>query len=62
MTKTQQRNAQQARAACAAGLPDMAARILSAAHRCAMRASQQREIEAVARELRVTGERDWIVC
>jgi hypothetical protein len=62
MTKTQQRDAATARKAVALGMPDMAARILSAAHRAAMRASDKRDLEALARELGVTGQRDWIIC
>ena len=41
---------------------DYAARALSALYRSAMRASQQRELEALARELGVTGQRDWVIC
>ena len=51
-----------ARKAVALGMPDMAARTLSAAHRAAMRASDKREIEALARELGITGQRDWVIC
>jgi hypothetical protein len=43
-------------------MPDMAARILSAAHRAAMRQADKREIEALARELGITGQRDWVIC
>ncbi len=62
MTKTQQRDAATARKAVALGMPDMAARTLSAAHRAAMRAADKRELEALARELGITGQRDWIIC
>ena len=62
MTKIQQRDATMARKAVALGMPDMAARTLSAAHRAAMRASDKREIEALARELGITGQRDWVIC
>jgi hypothetical protein len=62
MTKTQQRDVRMARLACLQRMPDMAARILSAAHRAAMRASDKREIEALARELGITGQRDWVIC
>lgn len=62
MTKIQIRDAKQARLACAAGMPDMAARILSAAHRAAMRAADKAEILALARELGITGQRDWVIC
>jgi 2-oxo-4-hydroxy-4-carboxy--5-ureidoimidazoline (OHCU) decarboxylase len=62
MTKTQQRDARMARLACLQRMPDMAARILSAAHRAAMRQSDKREIEALARELGITGQRDWVIC
>ena len=40
---------------------DYAARALSALYRSAMRASQQRTIEALARELGVTDQRDWVI-
>jgi hypothetical protein len=43
-------------------MPDMAARILRGAHRAAMRANDKREIEALARELGITGQRDWVIC
>jgi hypothetical protein len=43
-------------------MPDLAARILSALHRSAMRANDKREIESLARELGVTGQPDWIIC
>jgi len=62
MTKTQTRDAMMARLACLQRMPDMAARILSAAHRAAMRASDKRELEALARELGITGQRDWVIC
>lgn len=62
MTKTQQRDAATARKAVALGMPDLAARTLSAAHRAAMRQADKRELEALARELGVTGQRDWIIC
>ena len=62
MTKTQQRDARMARLACLQRMPDMAARILSAAHRAAMRQADKREIEALARELGITGQRDWAIC
>ena len=62
MTKTQQRDAATARKAVALGMPDMAARTLSAAHRAAMRQADKREIEALARELGITGQRDWVIC
>jgi len=62
MTKTQQRDAATARKAVALGMPDMAARTLSAAHRAAMRQADKREIEALARDLGVTGQRDWVIC
>lgn len=62
MTKTQQRDARMARKAVALGMPDLAARTLSAAHRAAMRAADKRELEALARELGITGQRDWIIC
>jgi hypothetical protein len=62
MTKTQQRDAATARKAVALGMPDLAARTLSAAHRAAMRAADKRELEALARELGITGQRDWIIC
>ncbi len=58
MTKAQQRDATTARKAVALGMPDMAARTLSAAHRAAMRASDKRELEALARELGITGQRE----
>ena len=41
---------------------DYAARALSALYRSAMRASQQRELESLARELGITGQRDWVIC
>jgi hypothetical protein len=62
MTKIQQRDATMARKAVVLGMPDMAARTLSAAHRAAMRASDKREIESLARELGITGQRDWVIC
>jgi hypothetical protein len=62
MTKTQQRDAATARKAVALGMPDMAARTLSAAHRAAMRASDKLELEALARALGVTSQRDWVIC
>jgi hypothetical protein len=62
MTKIQQRDATMARKAVALGMPDMAARTLSAAHRAAMRARDKREIETLARELGITGQRDWVIC
>ncbi len=62
MTKTQQREAATARKAVALGMPDLAARALSAAHRAAMRQADKRELEALARELGITGQRDWVIC
>jgi hypothetical protein len=61
MNKTQRRDAQQARAAVRAGMPDMAARILSASIRAALRDSDAGELHDVALELGVTGEADYIV-
>jgi hypothetical protein len=43
------------------GMPDMAARQLSASIRSAMRASDARELHAIAVELGITGERHYIV-
>jgi hypothetical protein len=62
MTKGQQRNAQTAEKAILLGMPDMAARTLSAAHRAAMRQSDKRELEALARRLGVDTLPDWIIC
>jgi hypothetical protein len=62
VTKLQARQSDQARKACALGMPDLAARILSALHRSAMRANDKREIESQARELGVTSQPDWIIC
>ncbi len=62
MTKTQQQDAAMARKAVALGMPDLAARTLSAAHRAAMRQADKREIEALARDLGVTSLRDWVIC
>jgi hypothetical protein len=62
MTKTQQRDAAAARKAVALGMPDLAARTLSAAQRAAMRQADKRELEALARELGVTSQRDWVIC
>jgi len=61
MTKAQTRTAAQARHAVAMGMPDMAARMLSAEHRCAMRAADKAAILALARELGITDQADWII-
>lgn len=53
MTKIQTREVNTARAAVAHGLPDMAARIISANIRCAMRQRDIAELRDVARELNV---------
>ncbi len=60
MTKIQQREVNQARMAASMGRRDMAARILSAMIRSAMRDSDKLELHRVARELRVTGHDDYI--
>lgn len=48
MTKAQQRDVAQALQAIAAGLPDMAARIVSAAIRSATRQKDEQELRAFA--------------
>ena len=61
MTKAQKRDVSSARLAMQMGMPDMAARQLSASIRSAMRASDARELHAIAVELGITGERHYIV-
>lgn len=61
MTKIQNLDVQQAKLAIAMGMPDCAARILSASIRCAMRASDRAELLAIAEALGVTAEPDFII-
>lgn len=60
MTKIQTREVNTARAAVAHGLPDMAARVISACIRCAMRQRDIAELRAIARELGVDTHPEFI--
>jgi hypothetical protein len=61
MTKHQQSTINTALARLPALGADYAARVLSALHRSAMRAAQQREIAAIAAAHGLTRSPDWIV-
>jgi hypothetical protein len=62
MTAKQQRDVTQAQQAVRLGMPDMAARILSAAYRCAMRERDRLELHRTAVHLGVHVEADYIIC
>jgi hypothetical protein len=62
MTAKQQRDVTQAQQAVRLGMPDMAARILSAAYRCAMRERDRLELHRTAVHLGVHAEADYIIC
>ena len=61
MNKVNIREAKTATTACALGHPDMAARILSACIRAALRPADQRELFALAAQLGIVNESDFIV-
>jgi len=61
MTKAQKRDVSSARLAVQMGMPDMAARQLSASIRSAMRKRDAQEMHDIAIELGITGEADYIV-
>ena len=60
MTKTQAREVKMAQAAIAHGMPDMAARIISALIRCAMRQRDADELRALAQSLGVANHPEFI--
>ncbi len=60
MTKIQNREVSTARAAIAHGMPDMAARIISACIRCAMRQRDADEMRTIARDLGIDTHPDFI--
>jgi len=61
MTKAQKRDVSSARLAVQMGMPDTAARGLSASIRSAMRKRDAQEMHDIAIELGITGEADYIV-
>ena len=61
MNKVNTREAKTATTAAAMGHPDMAARILSACIRAALRPADQRELFALAAQLGIVNESDFIV-
>jgi hypothetical protein len=61
MNKTNTREAKQAQTAIAHGLPDMAARILSACHRSSLRNTDKVELLALAVLLGVNKHPEFIV-
>ena len=62
MNKVNTREAKTAQQAIAHGLPDMAARILSACHRSSVRKSDQAELLALAVQLGVNKHPEFIIC
>jgi hypothetical protein len=60
MTKIQIREVSTARTAAELGMPDMAARIISALIRCAMRQRDIAELRTIARDLGVTNHPEFI--
>ena len=61
MNKVNTREAETAEIAMQHGMPDLAARILSACIRAALRPADRRELFALAAQLRVVNEPDFIV-
>lgn len=61
MTKAQARDVQSARMYAAHGMPDTAARALSAAIRAALRAKDRDELLAAARELGIDQHPEFII-
>ena len=61
MTKVQIREANVARQAVELNMPDMAARIISALIRCAMRQADKQELHALAAQLGIAQHPDFIV-
>ena len=62
MNKVNAREAKNAQTACAMGMPDMAARILSACHRASMRNSDKQELLALAVALGVSKHAEFVIC
>jgi hypothetical protein len=62
MNKVNTRDAKLAQTAVELGMPDMAARILSACHRSSMRKTDQAELLALAVQLGVSNHPEFIIC
>ena len=62
MNKSNTRDAKLAQTAVELGMPDMAARILSACHRASMRKTDQTELLALAVQLGVSKHPEFIIC
>jgi hypothetical protein len=62
MNKSNTREAKTAQTAVELGMPDMAARILSACHRSSLRKTDQAELLALAVQLGVSKHPEFIIC
>jgi len=62
MNKSNTREAKQAQQAMKHGMPDLAARILSACHRSSLRKTDQAELLALAVQLGVNKHPEFIIC
>jgi len=62
VNKSNTRDAKLAQTAVELGMPDMAARILSACHRASMRKTDQTELLALAVQLGVSKHPEFIIC